>query len=125
MSRFVRFLAVGAVGFAVDAGVTLALIDIGANAYVARLVAIGLALICTYLINRVVTFEAEGRANAREGARYGSIGLMTSIINYLVYSGLLTGIPRLPPLLALAAGSAVATGLSYVGYSRLVFRRRP
>ncbi|OLP57189.1 hypothetical protein BJF92_06595 [Rhizobium rhizosphaerae] len=124
MSRTLRFLGVGAFGFLVDAGTTLALVHLGLNPFAARLLAILVALGATYLANRTVTFQVEGRANVAEGARYGGVGLMTSAINYLVYSAALALLPSLPPLLALATGSAVAMALSYLGYSRLVFRPR-
>ena len=122
--RLLRFLGVGAFGFLVDAGMTLALVHIGVNPFAARILAILLALIATYLANRTVTFRADGRANAGEGARYGSVGLASSAVNYLVYSAALTLLPSMPPAFALAIGSAVALAFSYLGYSRLVFRSR-
>ncbi len=45
---------------------------------------------------------------AREGARYGGVGIGASLINYAAYAGALALVPGLPPLLALAFGSAVA-----------------
>ena len=60
---------------------------------------------------------------AREGVRYGGVGVATSVVNYLVYSAILLALPAAPPLAALAVASLLAMGLSFLGYSRLVFDR--
>ena len=93
------------------------------NPFLARLLSIGFALAVTWLINRSMTFGPSSRHVAAEGARYGGVGIGTSLVNYAVYSALLAAVPALPPLAALVAGSAVAMALSYLGYSRLVFDR--
>ncbi|TIT06194.1 MAG: GtrA family protein, partial [Mesorhizobium sp.] len=74
-------------------------------------------------INRHVTFAPSSRSIAEEGARYGGVGIATSIVNYLVYCAVLLALPALPPLAALAIASIVAMTLSFLGYSRLVFDR--
>jgi putative flippase GtrA len=51
------------------------------------------------------------------------VGVATSLFNYLVYTALLLAVPATPPLVALAAASAAAMLLSFLGYSRLVFDR--
>lgn len=122
--RFVRFLLVGAIGFLVDAG-TLALLlaAMPLDPYSARVVAIAFALTVTWLINRSFTFAPSSRGMAREGARYGGVGIGASLINYVAYAAALALVPGLPPLVALAFGSLVATTASYLGYSRFVFNR--
>ena len=67
--------------------------------------------------------RAVGPRHAHEGARYGGVGIATSIVNYLVYGGLLLAMPWMPPLSALVIASLAAMALSYLGYSRLVFDR--
>lgn len=121
MKRFIRFLLVGAVGFLVDAGVLLGLLALSLGPLPARMVAIALALTVTWLMNRSMTFSPSGRSLVAEGGRYGGVGLATSLVNFAVYSLLILALPWLPPILALAAGSATATLLSYFGYSKLVF----
>ena len=93
------------------------------NPFLARLLSIAFALTVTWLINRSMTFGPSRRHVAAEGARYGGVGIGTSLVNYAVYAALLAAVPALPPLAALVAGSAVAMALSYIGYSRLVFDR--
>jgi putative flippase GtrA len=122
--RFSRFLVVGAIGFLADAGaLALLLAMTPLDPYSARLVAIVFALSVTWLINRSFTFSPSSRGMAREGARYGGVGIGASLINYAAYAAALALVPSLPPLAALVFGSLVAITASYLGYSRFVFDR--
>jgi len=124
MARLVRFVLAGGVGFVADAAALWLLLHatpLGPLA--ARAASIGFALCVTWQINRHVTFSPSSRGTAREGARYGGVGVATSIVNYLVYCAVLLALPALPPLVALAFASLVAMTLSFLGYSRLVFDR--
>ena len=122
MGRLVRFILAGGIGFAADAAalwLLLATSPLGALS--ARVLSIGFALCVTWQINRHLTFSPSSRSIADEGARYGGVGIATSIVNYLVYCAVLLALPALPPLAALAIASIVAMSLSFLGYSRLVF----
>ncbi|MES0023541.1 MULTISPECIES: GtrA family protein [unclassified Mesorhizobium] len=124
MSRLARFVLAGGVGFVADAAalwLLLAVTPLGP--FVARVLSIGFALCVTWQINRHLTFSPSSRGVAQEGARYGGVGIATSIVNYLVYCAILFALPALPPLAALAVASLVAMALSFLGYSRLVFDR--
>ena len=124
MKRLARFILAGGIGFVADAAalwLLLAVTPLGP--FVARVLSIGFALCVTWQINRHLTFAPSSRGVAREGARYGGVGIATSIVNYLVYCALLFAMPAMPPLAALAIASLVAMALSFLGYSRLVFDR--
>lgn len=124
MQRVVRFVLAGGVGFVADAAalwLLLAFTPLGP--FVARILSIGLALCVTWQINRHLTFSPSRRGIAQEGARYGGVGIATSIVNYLVYCAILFALPAAPPLAALAVASLAAMTLSFLGYSRLVFDR--
>lgn len=124
MKRVFWFAVAGATGFVVDALVLIALLHwTGLGPYISRAIAILAAMAVTFVINRTFAFGASGRPLAAEGARYGGVGLSTSLANYLIYSGVLMAAPSTPPLLALVIASGCAMLLSYLGYSRLVFRR--
>lgn len=124
MSRVLRFAVVGFIGFVADAAMlALLLAATPLGPFLARLASVGFALSVTWLCNRSVTFGPSGRTMAVEGARYGGVGVTTSIINYLVYCGLLLALPGMPALASLALASLAAMALSYLGYSRLVFDR--
>ncbi|MBZ9850447.1 GtrA family protein [Mesorhizobium sp. CA14] len=124
MGRLFRFALAGGIGFVADAAalwLLLAATPLGALS--ARVLSIGFALCVTWQVNRHLTFAPSSRGIAQEGARYGGVGIATSIVNYLVYCALLFALPALPPLVALAAASIIAMALSFLGYSRLVFDR--
>ena len=124
MSRILRFAFVGGIGFVADAAMLALLLSLTPfGPFAARLVSIGFGLCVTWLCNRTLTFQPSSRGVLREGARYGGVGITTSIVNYLVYSLLLLAVPAMPPLAALVAASVAVMVLSYIGYSRLVFDR--
>lgn len=124
MKKFLRFVIVGATGFVVDAGVLwlfLSFTPIGP--FVARVIAIAMAMTTTWLLNRTFTFGASKRTLVAEGFRYGFIGVVTSLINYGIYALLLIGAPLLSPYAALVFASIAAMLFSFFGYSRYVFPR--
>jgi putative flippase GtrA len=124
MNRILRFVVVGGIGFIADAGMlALLLAATPLGPFAARLVSVAFSLAATWLCNRTLTFQPSSRGMLREGARYGGVGITTSIVNYVVYSGLLLAMPWMAPLLALVIASLAAMTLSYLGYSRLVFDR--
>ena len=119
-----RFLLTGGIGFFAFAGaLALLLASTPLDPFTARVLSIAFALTVTWLINRNFTFRPSSRGVVREGARYGGVGIGASLINYAAYAGAIALVPGLPPLLALAFGSAVAIAASWLGYSRLVFDR--
>ncbi|RWA71965.1 GtrA family protein [Mesorhizobium sp.] len=124
MGRLFRFVLAGGIGFAADAAALWLLLSLTPlGPLIARVLSIGFALTVTWQINRHLTFAPSRRGMAQEGARYGGVGIATSIVNYLVYCAMLLALPALPPLAALAVASLVAMALSFLGYSRLVFDR--
>lgn len=124
VGRLFRFVLAGGIGFVADAAALWLLLSATPlGPLLARVLSIGFALGVTWQINRHLTFAPSSRGMAREGARYGGVGIATSIVNYLVYCALLFALPGLPPLAALAIASTVAMTLSFIGYSRLVFDR--
>ena len=124
LGRILRFVVVGGIGFVADAAMlALLLAATPLGPFVARLLSIGFGLTVTWLCNRTLTFRPSSRGMLREGARYGGVGITTSIVNYLVYGVLLLAMPSMVPLLALVVASLAAMALSYLGYSRLVFDR--
>ena len=124
MKRLLRFALVGAAGFLIDAGMLWLLLSVTPlGPLAARALAIAIALICTWQLNRAVTFGASRHSLALEGFRYGSVGLVSSLVNYGLYAGLLLAVPALNPYAALVFASASAMAFSFFGYSRFVFRR--
>ncbi|WP_214470387.1 GtrA family protein [Mesorhizobium sp. dw_380] len=124
MQRLVRFVFAGGIGFVADAAALWLLLAVTPfGPFAARALSIGFALCVTWQINRHLTFSPSRRGIAQESARYGGVGIATSVVNYLVYSAILLALPSTPPLAALAVASLTAMALSFLGYSRLVFDR--
>ncbi|MCP8939764.1 GtrA family protein [Alsobacter sp. SYSU M60028] len=124
LSRLARFVGVGGTGFLADAGVLSVLVAAGLDPLPARLASILFALTVTWQLNRRITFGLSGRGTSREFAHYLSLGAISSLVNYAVYAGVLASGLSASPLLALAAGSAVAMAVTFVGLDRIVFRAR-
>lgn len=123
--RFVKFGLVGGIGFLVDAGTLAFLVNITPfDAFSARLIAIALALCVTWFLNRTLTFDASGHSMGAEAVRYGGVGIAGSVLNYAIYSAIVLATPRVGALTALFLASAAVMVLSYLGYSRLVFRAK-
>ncbi|MCF1435773.1 GtrA family protein [Agrobacterium vitis] len=124
MKKLVRFALVGSTGFAVDAGLLWLLLSYSAlGPLAARALAILVALLVTWRLNRAFTFGASRRSLPVEGFRYGSVGVVSALVNYGLYAGLLIVIPALNPFAALVFASLAAMAFSFFGYSRFVFRR--
>ncbi|KQV84260.1 GtrA family protein [Rhizobium sp. Root1220] len=123
MRKLLRFGIAGGLGFVVDAGVlTLLLHTTPLGPFLARVIAIALAMATTWIVNRTFTFGRSGRSMAAEGLRYGSVGVTVALVNYGLYSALLLTLPALQPLAAMILATAASTVLSFIGYSRFVFR---
>lgn len=121
-----RFLVVGTVGFIIDAGLTTVLI-LGTSEmspFVARVPAIAVAILATWLLNRFWTFAGgRHRRPAGQAILYIAAQAVSQTVNYLVYAGLIsTGAVFLEfPALAVAAGSIVALVMSFALGRQIVF----
>nr|WP_290750484.1 GtrA family protein [Henriciella sp.] len=123
IAKFLRFAAVGGVGFLVDAGTLLLLISAGTGPFVARIVSIALAMLVTWRLNRAFTFGASTGSQTSEGARYVLVALGVAGLNYLIYAAILLLVPACPPVLATGIASVLSMLVSYAGYGRFAFRR--
>jgi putative flippase GtrA len=123
MKKLIRFGIAGGLGFAVDAGLlTLLLHTTPLGPFLARVIAIAVAMAATWVFNRTFTFDRSTHSLAVEGFRYGSVGLTSALVNYALYSMLLLTLPALQPLAALVFATAASMFFSFFGYSRFVFR---
>jgi putative flippase GtrA len=122
-ARVLRFGFVGGVGFLTDAGCLAALLTAGAAPVPARLGSIAMALLVTWLLNRRLAFRSPLPPSLGEFSRYAAVGATSSAINFAVYSALLLTTASVTPLMATAAGSAVAMTVTFLGLERFVFGR--
>ena len=124
LRRFALFLCVGFAGLAVDAALFATLHGTGLSPAVSRAASLALATLVTFALNRRFTFAASGRRARRDLARYVGVTLVAQGFSYGLFLGLLAMIPALPPLIALVAGAAAATLLSFGGQRFFTFRGR-
>lgn len=124
MRRFGWFVVAGVIGFLADAGMLVLLLQVSPlGPFAARILAILFAMAVTWSFNRAVTFGKSRFPLLLEGARYGSVGLMSALLNYAVYAGMLLTLPWLHPLAAVVVASLAAMAFSWAGYSRFVFQK--
>ncbi|MEM9178235.1 MAG: GtrA family protein [Pseudomonadota bacterium] len=122
LEQFGRFAFVGAIGFVVDMGTTLLLIALGIDPLLARIVAIGLAMLTTWRLNRAMTFGPSQTSQVSEGLRYFLVAIAVAACNYAIYAALLLNIPAIQPALAVLISVGFATGLSFFGYRQFAFK---
>ena len=124
------FLVAGALGFCVDAGLTVALTaGLGVSPYVARPPAVIVATLVTFLINRAFTFRARTGHWPSEFARYCLVAASGQALNYAVYAGALAlarglgfGLSATLVGFCVACGSGAAMAVTFTGFRRFAFR---
>lgn len=126
--QFLRFGAVGATGFSVDAAILFVLITAGIDPYLARVLSFAAAVTVTWALNRAWTFKSvPGHGGRNRYVRYLAVQIAAALVNYACYAGVLGFIPATPvnAVLALAAGSAVGLIVNFSGAKWLVFSAAP
>jgi putative flippase GtrA len=128
--EIISFLAVGGVGYVVDVAAFNYLRSvpmlIGLDPSVAKTLAVGLAMIVTYVGNRAVTWRGESaRGRHREVALFilfNIIGLGFSVLTLATSHDLLGLTSRLSDnISANVIGLALGTAFRYWSYKRFVF----
>lgn len=118
----VRFLVVGGIGFVVDAGLVYVLSHLGISPIVARIPAIGTAILVTWILNRRLTFEVKRPGSTRELLRYLGVATVSALLNFALYSALVTAGVR--PVIAVAAATVALVAFSFFGYRIFAFELR-
>ena len=129
---FIRFTAVGAAGYVVDASVLALGIDqLGLDPYRARALSITVAMTATWLGNRYFTFagrRARGSfsAIAEEGLKFAGANLIGAAVNYGVYAALVAWAapPLSNPFLAQVIGVLAGLVFNFTLSRTLVFTSR-
>ena len=124
------FAAIGIVGYFVDAGITYMCAKyLGLSPELARPPGFILATIVNYVLNRTITFSHSRAPLFRAFLRYCGVASVGLAVNYAVYSACVVLAPRIgiavtPAILPLfvAAGSAVAMFVTFVGFRFFAFR---
>lgn len=125
-NQLVRFCAVGAVAFVVDAGVVEALIKLASwNPYLARVVSYLCAASFAWWLNRRYTFGAGQGPVHREWAKYLAVNISGGLVNYAVYAALVASSDgvRAWPWIGVAAGSAAGLLVNFAANKWYVFSK--
>lgn len=118
------FVLAGLSALTTDGLILQSLTSLGWDPLVARLVAIAVAMVVSWLINRSVTFAMKGRPSLKEYARFAAVSWSAQVVNYLVFGIIILARPQTHVLLALLFASLVAMFVSYFGYRYGVFSHR-
>jgi putative flippase GtrA len=129
-SQMASFAAVGLMGYVVDSAITYAGAKyLGLSPELARPPGFIVATIVNFALNRAITFRHAGAPVMRAFLRYWLVASAGLAINFAVYSACVVlaphfGIAVTPPILPLfvAAGVAVSTIATFVGFRFFVFR---
>ncbi len=124
------FAAIGAFGYVVDAATTFACAKyLGLSPELARPPGFVLATVVNFLLNRTITFRDSEAPVVRAFLRYCAVASAGLAVNYAVYSACVLLAPRVgvaatPAILPLfvAAGSAAAMVLTFLGFRFFAFR---
>lgn len=125
MPQFFRFLSVGAVGFCVDGGVLISLMQSGWEILPARTVSFLLAVTTTWAVNRAWTFKvAHGVGVRKEYSAYILVQIIGAMINIFVFFSLIKLHPPLRgiPLLPLAVGAVFSLVFNYLASRKYVYK---
>jgi putative flippase GtrA len=124
LGEFLRFGAVGTLGFVVDAGVLTGAIALGLGPWIGRLLSFLAAASTTYALNRAWTFRHRaGEAGAGQWARFLLVNLVGFAANFGTYAVLLvsSGLVAAWPVLGVAAGAVAGLAANFALSRRLVF----
>jgi putative flippase GtrA len=122
--QFMKFGAVGTVGFLTDTAIVYALRDT-LGLYVAGMVSYVLAASGNWALNRVWTFRGQGSGPAhRQWAKFIVANSFGLVLNRGTYVALIATVPLCvkAPVLAVAAGSVAGMIVNFTLSRRMVFR---
>lgn len=126
VGQFLRFGAVGTVGFGIDASIVHGCIaGLGLDPYAARVPAYLAAATVTWALNRRFTFRGDHAGPAHhQWRRFLAVNAVGAAVNGGVYAALIAtgGSFRTWPVLAVALGSLAGMMFNFTASRRLVFR---
>ena len=124
--QIMSFLAVGGLGFAVDAGLTQVLVSLlGVDQVMARVPAILIAVCVTFYLNKNHTFDARDNCMARSFGLYVISTAFAQGLNFATYSFAVTTmhISDHFTFVAVAMGSVCAASVTFIMSKYWVFKK--
>ncbi|MBA2350959.1 MAG: GtrA family protein [Burkholderiales bacterium] len=121
---FLRFCAVGTLGFLVDAAITLAMTEvIQSGPTTGRIVAFIVAATVTWHLNRRYTFRSSAKASWLPYLTFTALGALINVGVYLIWIHVLGAAP-MQIVLGIACGSIAALSFNFLVSRHVVFRAR-
>ncbi|MDX9963575.1 GtrA family protein [Desulfobacter postgatei] len=125
---FSKFVIAGTLGFLIDGGLLIILMDLDWDISISRACSFLSAVSATFIINRTWTFETKGRRTLRlEYAYYFSTQLAGAGINLSVFFLFLYFYPKFQdfPLIPFAFGAGIAMIFNYLISKKFIFIHDP
>lgn len=124
MNRFLKFAAVGACGFVIDAGLTVLLAALVAPE-ISRIPAFISASVLTYVLNRSWTYAANHTKFWDGYKRYLPASVLGALLNYAIFVVFINFVGRdsFHILAGVAIGAVIALAFNFYVSSAYVFRR--
>ena len=124
LRHFGGFVLAGGLAFVTDAGVTkLLTATTPLSPFAARPIAIFLAMLVSWGLNRTITFAEIRPPSWTEFSKFAAASFGGQVVNYLVYVAILTWRPATDTTLAIAVASGVAMFVAYAGFRFGVFAK--
>jgi putative flippase GtrA len=122
LTKGIRFLIVGTIGFLTDAGILWTATSKSAlDPYTARFLSFSVALLVTWALNSTFTFKNTHDRRTRQFGSYVTVQVSSFGMNYAIYSGIVWfGLAK--PLAALVFASIVAMFYSFSAMNLWVFK---
>jgi len=121
LPRPLRWLTVGGLGLAANIALFSIAWMLGVPSLTAGLIALVLATVLTWRLNRVFTFDRTGRSQREEAIRYALVTTIAQGTSYAVFAVLVLTVLAWLPQAAIVAGAAVGAMISYNGHRLFAF----
>lgn len=126
-SQFIRFGLVGTIGFFVDTATLYFFVYVfNVDLYVGRIFSYTCAVSATWLLNRLYTFQSTNEKKYQEWARFAVVNMGGGIVNFAVYSLLITQYDfiRENLVFGVAIGSLAGLIVNFYFSKKMVFSRK-
>ena len=121
---FIKFLAVGAAGVAVNLGFFTLLLSLGLNKFVASPISIEISIISNFLFNNYWTFRDRNTKDKTriKGLKFNTVSLLSLILSYGTFVSLSLFFPDVQPQVHQFIGIIPATLINYFLNSYWTFK---
>jgi len=116
------FLLSGCFSFTVDASITKLLTLAGLHPILARLIAVAIAIYCSWRAHRRFTFRLTTPPTFAEFTRFAAVQWSVAALNYGIFVVIVLLHPTIEPVLGVFISSLIAMVFAYLGMRFAAFR---